>query len=130
MADRLADNKGTPYNPDKEFWGQGMVQLLVPLLNGMPLSGALARTATNIKVGAMTPLAGIMKCVWKLTLVFFLAKYLELVPMACMGGILVWVAFNIVKPTEIKLVWRKRCATTTFCRNLISPTIFIRTKVQ
>lgn len=105
MADRLADNRKTPYNPDKEFWGQGMVQLLVPLLNGMPLSGALARTATNIKVGAMTPLAGIMKCVWKLSLVFFLAKYLELVPMAAMGGILVWVAFNMVKPAEIKLIW-------------------------
>ncbi len=105
MADRLADNQGTKYNPDKEFWGQGLIQLFVPLLNGMPLSGALARTATNIKVGAVTPLAGIMKCVFKLALVFFLARYLELVPMACIGGILLWVAFNMVKPTEIKQVW-------------------------
>ncbi len=104
MADRLAGNKGTPYNPDKEFWGQGMIQLLVPMLNGMPLSGALARTATNIKVGAVTPLAGIMKFVFKLTLVFFLARYLELVPMACIGGILLWVASNMVKPAEIKQI--------------------------
>jgi MFS superfamily sulfate permease-like transporter len=71
----------------------------------MPLSGALARTATNIKVGAVTPLAGIMKCVLKLLLAYFLAHYLELVPMACIGGILMWVAFNMVKPTEIKQVW-------------------------
>ena len=92
MADRLADNQGTPYNPDKEFWGQGLIQSVVPLLNGMPLSGALARAATNIKVGAVTPLAGIMKCVLKLLLVWFLARYLELVPMACIGGILLWVA--------------------------------------
>lgn len=105
MADRLADNRGTPYNPDKEFWGQGLIQLFVPLLNGMPLSGALARTATNIKVGAVTPLAGIMKFVFKLSLVFFLARYLELVPMACIGGILLWVAFNMVKPTEIRQVF-------------------------
>lgn len=105
MADRLADNRKTPYNPDKEVWGQGMIHLLVPLLNGMPLSGALARTATNIKVGAVTPLAGIMKCFMKLSLVFFLADVLELVPMASMGGILIWVAFNMVKPAEIKLVW-------------------------
>ncbi len=104
MADRLADNRGTPYNPDKEFWGQGLIQSLVPLLNGMPLSGALARTATNIKVGAVTPLAGIMKCVLKLMLAYFLAHYLELVPMACIGGILMWVAFNMVKPAEIKQV--------------------------
>jgi sulfate permease, SulP family len=105
MADRLADNRGTPYNPNKEFWGQGLIQTFVPLLNGMPLSGALARTATNIKVGAVTPLAGIMKCVLKLSLVWFLAHYLELVPMACIGGILMWVAINMVKPTEIKQVW-------------------------
>jgi sulfate permease, SulP family len=104
LADRLADNRGTPYNPDKEFWGQGLIQSLVPLLNGMPLSGALARTATNIKVGAVTPLAGIMKCVMKLSLVYFLARYLELVPMACIGGILLWVAFNMVKPAEIRQV--------------------------
>ena len=105
MGDRLADNRGTPYNPNKEFWGQGLIQTFVPLLNGMPLSGALARTATNIKVGAVTPLAGIMKCVLKLLLAYFLAHYLELVPMACIGGILLWVAFNMVKPTEIKQVF-------------------------
>ena len=105
LGDRLADNRGTPYDPNKEFWGQGIVQVFVPLLNGMPLSGALARTATNIKLGAMTPLAGIMKCVLKLLLAFFLARYLELVPMACIGGILLWVACNMIKPAEIKQVW-------------------------
>jgi sulfate permease, SulP family len=105
MADRLADNRGTLYDPNKEFWGQGLIQSVVPLLNGMPLSGALARTATSIKAGAMTPLAGIMKCFLKLMLAWFLAHYLELVPMACIGGILIWVAVNMVKPTEIKQVW-------------------------
>ncbi len=107
MGDRLANNKGTKYNPDKEFWGQGLIQSLVPMLNGMPLSGALARTATNIKVGAMTPLAGIMKCILKLLLAFFLARYLELVPMACIGGIMIWVAVNMIKPSEVKAVWRQ-----------------------
>jgi len=105
MADRLADNRGTPYNPDKEFWGQGLIQTFVPMLNGMPLSGALARTAANIKLGAVTPLAGIMKFVFKLLLAYFLADSLELVPMACIGGILIWVASNMIKPTEIKQVW-------------------------
>jgi MFS superfamily sulfate permease-like transporter len=105
MADRLADNRGTPFNPNKEFWGQGLVQILVPLLNGFPHTGALARTATNIKVGAVTPLAGVFKCFLKLALAFYLASYLELVPMACIGGILVWVAFNMVKPAEVKQVF-------------------------
>ncbi len=105
MADRLANNKGTPYNPDREFWGQGLIQLFVPMLNGMPLSGALARTATNIKLGAVTPLAGIMKFTLKLLLAYFLANQLELVPMSSIGGILLWVAVNMVKVEEIKLVW-------------------------
>ena len=76
MADRLAENKGTPYHPDKELWAQGWVQIIVPLLNGFPHTGALARTAANIKVGAVSPLAGIFKCVLKLLMAYFLAKFL------------------------------------------------------
>lgn len=104
MADRLAENKGTPYNPNKELFGQGLVNTIVPLLNGFPHTGALARTATNIKVGGMTPLAGILKCWLKLAMAFFLAAYLDLVPMACIAGILAYVAFNMVKWEEVKAV--------------------------
>jgi SulP family sulfate permease len=107
MADRLADNRGTPFNPDKELWGQGWVQILVVLFNGFPHTGALARTATNIKVGAVSPLAGIFKFSLKLTLAMFLARWLEIVPMACIGGILMFVAVNMVKPAEIREVWRE-----------------------
>lgn len=104
MADRLAENKGTPFNADKEFFGQGLVQIFTPLVQGFPCTGALARTATSIKAGAKTPLAGYFKAVLKLTLAYFLASYLELIPMACIGGILVWVASNMIKVTEIKEV--------------------------
>jgi SulP family sulfate permease len=104
MADRLAGNQGVPYNPNKELWGQGWVQCLVVLLNGFPHTGALARTATNIKVGAISPLAGIFKFALKLLMATWLARYLELVPMACIGGILVFVAVNMVKPAEIREV--------------------------
>ena len=104
MADRLADNRGVPFNPNKELWGQGMVQILVPLLNGFPHTGALARTATNIKLGAISPLAGIFKAVLKLCLAMFLAQYLEAVPMACIGGILLYVSTAMVKPAEVKQV--------------------------
>ena len=106
MADRLADNRGFPYNPNKELWGQGWVQLIIPLLNGFPHTGALARTATNIKVGAVSPLAGIFKFALKLLLAVYLASYLEMVPMACIGGILMFVAVNMVKWDEVREVWR------------------------
>lgn len=102
MADKMAENKRTPFNPDKEFFGQGMVQILTPLVQGFPCTGALARTATSIKAGAKTPLAGYFKAVLKLTMAYFLAQYLELIPMACIGGILVWVASNMIKVKEIK----------------------------
>lgn len=104
MADRLADNRKTPFDPDKEFWGQGLVQIIVPLVNGFPCTGALARTATSIKAGAVTPLAGYFKAVLKLALAYYIASYLEMVPMACIGGILLWVASNMFKPAEIKEV--------------------------
>lgn len=105
MADRLANNTRTPFNPDKEFWGQGLVQIITPLLNGFPCTGALARTATSIKAGAVTPLAGYFKGVLKLALAYYVAPYLELVPMACIGGILLWVASNMIKKTEIREVF-------------------------
>ena len=104
MADRLANNKGIPFNPNKELWGQGMVNIITPLLNGFPHTGALARTAVNIKLGAVSPLAGIAKFAFKLALAAFLAAYLELVPMACIGGILLYVASGMVKSKEVKEV--------------------------
>jgi MFS superfamily sulfate permease-like transporter len=101
MADRLAGNKGLPYNPNKELWGQGWVNIVTPLLNGFPHTGALARTAVNIKLGAVSPLAGIAKFALKLLMAFYLASYLELVPMACIGGILLYVASGMVKMQEV-----------------------------
>lgn len=104
MADRLAKNQGTPFNPNKELWGQGIVNIFTPLFNGFPHTGALARTAVNIRLGAVSPLAGIAKFAFKLLLALFLAQYLEMVPMACIGGILLYVASGMVKSYEIREV--------------------------
>jgi MFS superfamily sulfate permease-like transporter len=104
MADRMAGNRKTPFNPDKEFWGQGLVQVITPLVNGFPCTGALARTATSIKAGAMTPLAGYFKAILKLAMAYYLAHWLEMVPMACIGGILLWVASNMINVKEVRHV--------------------------
>jgi len=101
MADRLAKNTGTRFFPNKELWGQGLVNIVAPLLNGFPQAGALARTATNIKLGAVSPAAGIFKGILKLSLAYMFASYLEQVPMACIGGILIFVAYNMVSSREI-----------------------------
>lgn len=104
MADRLANNQGTPFNPNKELWGQGWVNIFTPMVNGFPHTGALARTAVNIKLGAVSPLAGVAKFAFKLLLAAFLATQLEMVPMACIGGILLYVASGMVKKHEIQEV--------------------------
>jgi len=104
MADRLANNKGLPYRPDKELWGQGIVNIITPLVNGFPHTGALARTAMNIKLGGQSPLAGVFKFVTKLLMAAYLATYLEWIPMACIAGILLYVASAMIKWSEIKLV--------------------------
>ena len=103
MADRLANNP-TPYNPDKELFGQGVVNALVPLLNGFPCTGALARTATSIKVGAVSPFASIMTGGWVIMLMLFFSSYLGSLPMACVSGLLILVACNMVKPEEVKSI--------------------------
>ena len=77
------------------------MQIITPLVNGFPCTGALARTATSIKAGAVTPLAGYFKGALKLLLAYLIADYLEMIPMACIGGILLWVASNMIKWSEI-----------------------------
>jgi sulfate permease, SulP family len=104
MADRIANNTGQPFNPNKELWGQGIVNIVTPLFNGFPHTGALARTAVNIRVGAVSPLSGIAKFTLKLLLAAYLAVYLEHVPMACIGGILLYVAVGMVKVREVREV--------------------------
>jgi sulfate permease, SulP family len=105
MADRLANNK-TLYSPNKELFGQGVVNIIVPLFNGFPCTGALARTATNIKSGAVSPFSSILKAGAVVLLMLFGANYLETVPMAFIGGLLVYVAFNMVKKEEIEMVFQ------------------------
>ena len=75
------------------------------MCNPQNISELRARTAVNIRVGAISPLAGIAKFTFKLLLAAYLAKYLEHVPMACIGGILIYVAHGMVKTKEIKEVW-------------------------
>jgi sulfate permease, SulP family len=106
MADRLANND-TPYHPNKELFGQGVVNMVVPLLNGFPCTGALARTATSIKVGAVSPCASVLKGLSVIMLMIFFASQLNNIPMACVGGLLLFVAKNMVKAEEVRGVFRE-----------------------
>ena len=86
---------GTKHNSNMELIGQGIANLLTPIFGGIPATGAIARTATNIKSGGRTPFAGIIHALVLLMIMLFLGKLAVLIPMATLAGILAIVAYNM-----------------------------------
>ena len=86
---------GGRHRSNMELVAQGGANILSALFGGIPATGAIARTATNIKNGGRTPIAGIVHAVVLLLIMLFLAPYAKLIPLACLAGILVVVAYNM-----------------------------------
>lgn len=86
---------GRRHNSNTELIGQGIANILSPLFGGIPATGAIARTATNIKNGGRTPIAGILHAVFLLLVMLFLGRYAALIPMATLGGVVAIVAYNM-----------------------------------
>ncbi len=78
-----------------ELIGQGVANVVVPFFGGIPVTGAIARTMTNITNGGRTPVAGIIHAVVLLLIFLFLMPLINYVPMACLAGVLVMVAYNM-----------------------------------
>lgn len=92
---------GRRHNSNTELIGEGIANILSPLFGGIPATGAIARTATNIKNGGKTPLAGILHALFLLIIMLFLGRYAALIPMATLGGVVAIVAYNM---SELHLV--------------------------
>ena len=86
---------GEHHNSNTELIGQGVANIVVPFFGGIPVTGAIARTMTNINNGGRTPVAGIIHAVVLLAIFLLLMPLIELVPMACLAGVLVIVAYNM-----------------------------------
>lgn len=86
---------GGNHRSDTELIAQGTANIFSSLFGGIPATGAIARTATNIKSGGRTPVAGIIHAVVLLLILLFVGKLAALIPMATLGGILVVVAYNM-----------------------------------
>lgn len=86
---------GRRHRSSMELVAQGVANLAVPFFGGIPATGAIARTATNVKNGGRTPIAGMVHAVTLLLIVLFLGRWAALVPMATLAGILVVVAYNM-----------------------------------
>jgi sulfate permease, SulP family len=86
---------GTRHRSNMELVGQGIANMVSPIFGGIPVTGAIARTATNIKNGGRTPIAGIVHAVVILLIFIFCAKWAGFIPMATLAGILITVAYNM-----------------------------------
>jgi MFS superfamily sulfate permease-like transporter len=101
-ADRLADNSGTPFNPNNELRSQGIIQMITPLFNSFPQTATMGRTALNIRSKGCSPLVGFSKVVFKVAFAIIFFRHLEKIPMACIAGILIYIAAGMVRKREIE----------------------------
>ncbi|MCF0154742.1 MAG: STAS domain-containing protein [Veillonella sp.] len=86
---------GTKHDSNRELLGQGLANVVAPLLGGIAATGAIARTATNIKNGGTSPIAGIVHALVLVLILLFLAPYAKYIPLASMAAILFVVAYNM-----------------------------------
>src|SRR5947209_1711932 len=98
VSDRMSNDR---HNPNVELFGQGIANIFSPMFGGLPATGAIARTAMNIRAGAQSPVAGIIHALTLLCILLFAAPLVSYVPMAALAGILMMVAYNMGEWLEI-----------------------------
>src|ERR1700689_5310864 len=92
VADGMA---GTQHDPNQELLGQGIANIFSPLFGGFAATGAIARTATNIRNGANSPIAGVVHCGFLLLMILLLAPWAAHIPLTALAAILFYVAWNM-----------------------------------
>ncbi len=121
----VADNmSGDRHKPDAELVAQGVANLVVPMFGGIPVTGAIARTATNIRSGATSPISGLVHALTLLSIVLAAAPLARFIPLPALAGILIVVAYRMGEWREIpailclpspdRLVWAGTFALTVF----------------
>ena len=96
---------GHQHNSNQELFGQGLANIFCPLFGGIAATGAIARTATNIRQGGTSPIAGLVHCVVLIMILFILAPYTSYIPLASMSAILFVVSYNMSDiPNFIRLI--------------------------
>ncbi len=97
---------GGKHRSNTELIGQGIANIVTPLFGGIPATGAIARTMTNIRNGGKTPVAGIIHAAVLLLILLFFGKWAKLIPMSTLAGILVVVSYNMSEWRSFKNLFR------------------------
>ena len=95
---------GDKHDSNQELMGQGIANMVCSLFGGIPATGAIARTMTNINNGGRTPIAGVIHALVLLLIYFFLMPLAKYIPMACLAGILVVVSYNMSEWRSFKAI--------------------------
>ena len=98
VSDRMSNDR---HNPNVELIGQGVANIISPMFGGLPATGAIARTATNIRSGAQSPIAGMIHAATLLCVLLFAAPLARFIPLSVLAGILLMVAYNMGEWREI-----------------------------
>ena len=98
VSDRMSNDR---HNPNVELIGQGVANVVSPMFGGLPATGAIARTATSIRSGAQSPVAGVIHALTLLCVLLFAAPLVSYVPMAALAGVLMVVSYNMGEWREI-----------------------------
>jgi len=97
---------GDHHNSNQELVAQGIANMVSPLIGGIPATGAIARTMTNINNGGRTPVAGIAHAIVLALIYLFLMPLVQYIPMSCLAGILVVVAYNMSEWRSFRAILR------------------------
>lgn len=104
LCARVADNLAPlpRHDPNQELMAQGIANMVVPIFGGIPATGTIARTVTNVRSGATSPVSGIVHALTLLAIVLIAAPLAVHVPLAALAGILLFVAYNMGEWHEFK----------------------------
>ncbi len=94
------------HRPNQELMGQGLANFVVPFFGGIPVTGVITRTAVNIKSGARTRLSALVHSITLSVLIFFLAKYIEQIPLASLAAILMLTGIRSIEWEAMSQMWR------------------------
>ena len=104
VADGMTDTGR--HDPDRELFGQGLANLFSPLLGGMPATGAIARTAVNVRAGARTRASAIVHALVLVAVVYLGGGLVAEIPLAALAGVLIVTAVRMVEVHNVRAVWR------------------------
>jgi SulP family sulfate permease len=121
VSDRMSHDK---HNPNVELVAQGMANIFSPLFGGLPATGAIARTATNVRSGAKTPVAGMIHALTLLAVILFAAPLVKNLPLAALAGILFIVAYHMGDWGEIPEILKLSKADIAVWTLTVSLTVF------